>query len=152
MRAGPGALTLMLAAATAGCTMVGRSASPTSAAPPAAPSPWSATYGGTVVLGGQSLPAVLRLSGPGDRIVEGELRIDPLDLTARGRGTRDRASLSLELAYAGECPGKIELAARPGDREGTLDGTLVANDCTGSEKGTVRLVQRTTGGPRQDPR
>jgi hypothetical protein len=149
IRLGLPALTIVVM--VSGCTMVGR---PRPSPPPASveparpePRPWRETYGGRVELQGQKLLVLLELSGPGDSTVSATLHIDELGLTAQGDGTRRDGTLDLRLTYQGDCPGKLHLTAAPAEGEGALMGTLEAEDCTGTEAGSIRLLRRSTGGP-----
>jgi hypothetical protein len=150
MRIRLGLPALTIAVTAAGCTMVGTPQRPSP--PPAAaestrpaPTPWRETYGGRVELQGQKLLVLLELSGPGDSSVGATLHIDELGLTAQGDGTRRDGALELRLAYGGDCPGKLHLTVAPAGGEGALEGTLEAEDCTGTESGPIHLLRRSTG-------
>ena len=140
---------LTIAATAGGCTMVRMPQRPT--LPPTSsasttPEPWHETYGGSADLQGQKLLVLLELSGAGDSSVTATLRIDEIGLRAEGSGNRHDGALDLRLAYAGNCPGRLHLTAAPGEGEGALVGTLEAEDCTGTEQGTVRLLRRSADG------
>jgi hypothetical protein len=142
---------LTLAFGIGGCTTVGGSHT---AGPPApgsksgARGTWQETYGGQVDFQSQKLMMVLQLSGGNGEQVVGTVHIPELKLTAQGEGKRKRkdGALDLRLTYPGQCPGTMTIEAHPGPGGGTLVGTLAATDCTGSEKGAVRFLQRSPDG------
>ncbi|MCG6958069.1 MAG: hypothetical protein LJF04_18935 [Gemmatimonadetes bacterium] len=154
MRIRLGLPALTIAVAAAGCTMVSKPRPPSPEPAPAAaestrpePKPWHETYGGQVELQGQKLLVLLELTGPGDGTVSATLHIDALGLEAQGDGTRRDGTLDLRLSYGGDCPGKLHLTVAPAEGEGALAGTLEAEDCTGTESGSIRLLRRSAERP-----
>lgn len=98
-------------------------------------------FSGSVSLGGTTLPVTLRMSGPaGDLIAT--LTIPGLSVTANGGGTLSNGRLRLELAYGSDCRGEIELDGAATDDVRRVEGRVTADDCTGSEEGTVLLRAR----------
>jgi hypothetical protein len=108
-------------------------------------------------MAGSDLAATLELRGP-DRNLEAALRIPDLDLTAEGSGGISGNRLDVTLTYADTtaCAGKVRVRGQIESDGQTVQGTITAGDCTGSETGSVlfllREAREETGTGRSDPR
>ena len=114
--------------------------------PPAAPDgsrvDLEGTYVGSLLVEGQRMPARLDLAQAGDAL-EAVLRITDVGITAEGEGGVDRdGTFELELAYTLECPGTAHLRGRWVEGSLSLDGTVTAADCTGSQSGEFAFRRR----------
>jgi hypothetical protein len=144
-------LLLAIVLAASSCSVVGHgpeavgpSERPTVDRPPPGELPVERDYGGSVTFSGNRISLVLHLSGVGDEY-SAELQIPDLDLEASGTATIQGDYLSVDLSYAGECPGRLSLTGRLRERERRIEGRLTASDCTGEEDGVVVLLLRPSG-------
>ncbi len=123
----------------AACLLVGEACS--LAGPGTETPPELRRFGGRVNMAGSDLPATLELRGP-DRNVEAALRIPDLNLTAEGSGHISHGQLDLTLSYSGQCEGKMRLRGGMESGGRSVQGTIKADDCTGSESGTMLFLLR----------
>ncbi len=143
--------TLALVLFASGCTLVRGVSTP--GGPDGAPSVEVAgaenaetmrTYGGSVTFDGNRISILLELVGV-DSDFSARLSIPSLDLDAGGAGKVEGEQLSVELAYAGTCPGQLRLSGRFREGMRRIEGRLTASDCTGEEEGAVVLLLRPRG-------
>ena len=144
-------MALVAALVVGGCTVVG--GSPRDPAPGGTPISESTapvegealrTYGGNVTFDGNRISLLLELVGRGSDY-SARLSIPSLDLDAGGAGTVEGDQLSVELSYAGSCPGTLRLTGRFQESMRRIEGRLTASDCTGKEAGAVMLLLRPGG-------
>ena len=102
------------------------------------------SYGGSVTFDGNRISLVLDLVGV-DSDFSARLSIPSLDLDAGGAGKVEGEELSVELSYAGTCPGELRLSGRFREGMRRIEGRLTASDCTGEEEGAVVLLLRPGG-------
>ncbi len=95
-------------------------------------------YQGSLVLEGGEIPGALELIREGRRGIRGALQTST-GLVADGVGSLRGRALTLELAYGGDCPGRMRLEGEWDEGEGRYQGTVQASDCTGSAAGTFRF-------------
>jgi len=128
---------LVLLLASGGCQLIGRG-SPGPEAPRASevsvPMP-SGLFQGFMEMEGGRVEGSLTLTPRSGRELEGVFESPP-SLVATGRGTVRGSDLSLELAYGGECPGRLRLRGSWEAVSGTISGRATARDCTGEAEGT----------------
>jgi hypothetical protein len=102
------------------------------------------SYGGSVTFDGNRISLVLELVGV-DSDFSARLSIPSLDLDAGGAGKVEGEQLSVDLSYAGTCPGRLRLNGRLWEGMRRIEGSLRASDCTGEEEGAVVLLLRPGG-------
>ena len=133
-----------------GCTMVGRGGSP----PPDGAAVVERevleagavrrVYGGSVTFSGDRIALTLEFVDASGE-VSARLSIPSLELDAGGAGEIMGDEISLELAYGGECPGRLTLYGSFREERRRLEGRLTARDCTGEESGAVVMLIRPGG-------
>ena len=145
------AVTLALVCFLSGCTLVRGATTP--GGPDSAPAEEVAgaenaetmrSYGGSVTFDGNRISLVLDLVGA-DSDFSARLSIPSLDLDADGAGKVEGEQLSVDLTYAGACPGELRLRGRFRQAMRRIEGRLTACDCTGEEEGAVVLLLRPGG-------
>jgi len=123
----------------AGCQMIGGSGSgPYGPEAPGAESSQGVVYQGFLEMDGGKVLAALEIIQEGRRNVRGALQASS-GLMAEGEGQLRGETLSLELAYGGDCPGRMSLEGEWDQDEGSYEGTVEASDCTGKSQGAFRF-------------
>lgn len=137
----PSALAAVLAVAA--CTRVGgpgAASAPEPTVPPgaaaSAPPDVSGPWSGYLSVEGQGLEGTLQVDQSGSTL---DVTFDAptFGLRAAGEGEIDsRGRVRVTLAYDLQCPGSADLEGRLSDDGMALDGSLSAEDCTGSSGGS----------------
>jgi len=91
-------------------------------------------YQGFLEMDGGRVPAALELVREGRRDVRAALQATS-GLLADGEGELRGRTLSLDLSYEGDCPGRMSLEGEWNQDERTYEGSVQASDCTGSGRG-----------------
>jgi hypothetical protein len=116
----------------AGCQVIGGSGSTESG------SGQGVVYQGFIEIDGGSLPAALEIIREGRRGIRGALQATS-GIMAEGEGRLRGQTLSLELVYGGNCPGRMSLEGEWDQDSRTYEGVVEASDCTGKGGGTFRF-------------
>lgn len=96
-------------------------------------------YQGVVEMEGGEIPSALQVLPVSGREVKGILQL-PGGIVAEGTGTLVGNELRLEMAYGGQCPGRIVLVGNWTVQTDTLSGVIEASDCTGKAEGVFRFT------------
>ena len=92
-------------------------------------------YQGFLEMDGGRVSAALEMVREGRRGVRGALQATS-GLLADGEGEVRGGTLSLNLSYQGDCPGRMFLEGEWDQDAKTYEGTVEASDCTGNGRGT----------------
>ena len=95
-------------------------------------------YQGFIEIDGGEFPAaleIIRAEGPS---VRGALQTSS-GLQAEGEGRIRGKTLTLDLTYGGDCPGRMALEGEWDEDTRTYEGIVEASDCTGSGRGGFRF-------------
>lgn len=95
-------------------------------------------YQGSLSMDGGEIAAALEIERTGRRSVRGALQTST-GLIADGEGALRGSTLTLVLAYGGECPGHMALEGEWDTDARIYEGTVEATDCTGSSRGLFRF-------------
>lgn len=123
----------------AGCQLIGGSGSSPYGAEETEPgSSQGVVYQGFIEIDGGNLPAALEIIHGGGREVRGAFQATS-GLMAEGEGRLRGQTLTLELVYGGNCPGRMLLEGEWDQESGTYEGGVEASDCTGTGQGSFRF-------------
>lgn len=100
--------------------------------------PEGVVYQGFLEMEGGRVPAALELVREGRRGVRGALQAAS-GLRADGEGNLRGRTLSIDLTYGGDCPGRMSLEGDWDQEEQTYEGVVEASDCTGNSRGTFQF-------------
>jgi hypothetical protein len=100
--------------------------------------PEGVVYQGFLEMDGGRVPAALELVREGGRRVRGALQAGS-GIRADGEGSLRGTTLSIDLTYGGDCPGRMSLEGEWNQEEETYEGVVEASDCTGRSSGTFRF-------------
>ena len=148
-----GLLLLGAVLGTGACTLVndpGRAepgARPVEASPEPEAEPVTRAYRGQFSVQGATIPVRLRWTSVGSEVREARLTVPELDMEAVGHGSLQDGRLYLELAYGGDCGGDVTVDGRLENDGYSVEGTMIAEDCTGREEGGLVLLLRPDDGP-----
>ena len=135
------AVSLLMAAPLllAGCQLIGGGGpSPSGPETAEAVSGQSAVYQGVLSMDGGDIPAALEIVREGGRNVRGALQATS-GLQADGEGRIRGETLTLDLVYGGDCPGRMHLEGEWDEDSRIYEGVVEAQDCTGRGQGTFRF-------------
>lgn len=148
-----GLLLLGAVLGTGACTLVndpgrtGPAARPAEPAPEPEAEPVTRAYRGQFRVQGATIPVHLRWTSVGSEVRDARLTVPELEIEAVGDGSLQDGRLYLELAYDGDCGGDVTVDGRLENDGYAVEGTMVAEDCTGREEGGLVLMLRPDGGP-----
>lgn len=122
-----------------GCRLIGGGSSPSPGLKTPEPGGVQGViYQGSMVLEGGEITGALEIIREGRRGIRGALQTST-GLVADGDGDLRGQTLSLELLYGGDCPGRMALEGNWDERNGRYEGAIQASDCTGKASGTFRF-------------
>jgi len=96
-------------------------------------------YQGFIEIDGGELPAALEIIRAGGRNIRGALQTSS-GLLAEGEGRVRGKTLTLDLTYGGDCPGRMALEGEWDQDSRTYEGIVEASDCTGNGRGGFRFL------------
>jgi hypothetical protein len=95
-------------------------------------------YQGFLEMDGGKVLAALEIIREGRQNVRGALQASS-GLMAEGEGRLRGTTLSLDLVYGGDCPGRMSLEGEWDQDSQTYEGVVEASDCTGKGQGAFRF-------------